>query len=247
MLYHIYYSCVCHRGKVRNINQDNIVCDCKCLPPGHDDILLQDQRTITPEEPFLVAVFDGMGGESHGEMASWIAADTFHNWDLQRGEQSLIEGCLEGNRRIVRFGKKQRLKTCGTTAAMLLFDYAGIIQCNIGNSRIYRIRDKELQLLSETDVYPAGRRRKTFLLQYLGIPEEEMLVQPHTLRYPAENGDIFLVCSDGLTDMVTERNIVTIIRSSGLDMAGEALLQNAMNAGSMDNITFFLAQVRKDG
>lgn len=244
MFYYIEYVYVCHWGRVRRKNRDNIVCGHLFLPANHENIPVSQIKTKKPDEPFLLAVFDGMGDVPCGETASWIAAETFHNWNLQRGEVSLIDGCLESNRRIVQFARKQRLRSCGTTAAMLLFEDAGIIRCNIGDSRIYRIRGNTIKLLSETDVYPESEPRRSFLLQHLGIPESEMVIQPHTERYGITEGDFYLICSDGLSDMVTDRNILHMIRNANTDTAGKTLLQRALNAGGHDNITFFLVRVR---
>ena len=242
--YYLEYVYVCHRGRVRRTNQDNFVRGRLFLPEKHDNIPITSVKSESLNEPFLLAIFDGMGGAAKGETASWIAAETFHNWNLQRSEASLIDGCLESNRRIVQFAQQQRLRSCGTTAAMLLFESTGIIRCNIGDSRIYRIHENTMQLLSETDTFPATRNRKSYLLQHLGIPENEMVIQPHTERYGITDGDLYLICSDGLSDMVTDRSMLHIIRNADTEQAGEALLQSAMDAGGQDNITFFLIRVR---
>lgn len=244
MYYYLEYVYACHRGKIRRKNQDNLVRGRLFLPEKHDSIPITSIKAERPNEPFLLAVFDGMGGASNGETASWIAAETFHNWNLQRREVSLIDGCMESNRRIVQFAQQQRLCTCGTTAAMLLFENTGIIRCNIGDSRIYRIRDGTIQLLSEADIFPETGNRKPYLFQHLGIPENEMAIQPHTERYDITEEDLYLICSDGLSDMITDRSMLYIIRNANTEQAGIALLQSALDAGGQDNITFFLIRVR---
>ncbi len=246
MLYNLDFFFACHRGKIRKTNQDNFVCGQDYLPPDHESITAPALKSFLPEAPFLLAVFDGMSGEARGEMASWIAADTFHNWNLQRGETSLTEGCLESNRRIAQYAQRHRLKSCGTTAAMLLFDSAGIVRCDIGDSRIYRIRNNIPELLSEADVFPAAGQRKHYLLQHLGIPESEMAIQPHTERYGAVDGDVYLICSDGLSDVVPEEKITGIVRNTTIEKAGRGLLRSALDAGGPDNITFFLVRIRKN-
>ena len=246
MYYYLEYAYVCHRGRIRGKNQDNFVCGHLFLPEQHENTPVSFVKEERPDEPFLLAVFDGMGGASGGETASRIAAETFHNWNLQRSEASLIDGCLESNRRIVQYAQRQRLRSCGTTAAMLLFEDTGIIRCNIGDSRIYRARGSDFELLSEADTFPETGNRRPYLFQYLGIPENEMAIQPHTERYGIAEGDLYLVCSDGLYDMVTDRSILHIIRNADTDTAGKALLQSALNAGGRDNITFFLIRIRME-
>lgn len=246
MYYDLEYVYVCHRGRIRRKNRDNFVCGHLFLPEQHGDTPVSFVKGERPDEPFLLAVFDGMDGAPDGEAASRIAAETFHNWNLQRGEASLIDGCLESNRRIVQYAQRQRLRSCGTTAAMLLFEDAGIVRCNIGDSRIYRMHGGVFELLSEVDTFPETGNRKPYLFQYLGIPENEMAIQPHTGRYGIAAGDLYLICSDGLSDMVTDSSILHIIRNADTDAAGKVLLQSALDAGGRDNITFFLVRIRNE-
>ena len=86
MIYSLEYYYTCHRGKARRINQDNLVCGETFLPVTHEDTLTGSSVPVTPDNPFLFAAFDGIGGEAYGESASGIAAETFHNWDFQRNE-----------------------------------------------------------------------------------------------------------------------------------------------------------------
>lgn len=245
MLYRLEYVYSCNKGESRRVNQDNFVCGQVYLPPLHENIMNASLQVNALDESFLLAVFDGIGGEMCGEMASWIAADTFHNWDLQRGEKSLIEGCMESNRRIVHFAQKNKLGVCGSSAAMLLFDHEGVIRCNIGDSRIYRLHGNEFQLLSNSDVFPGSGGRQRHLSQYLGIPENEVLITPHMERYRAEDGDLYLICSNGLTDMLTEKRIYSILRCLNPETACIKLRLGVLDAGSPDDFTFLLIRLRK--
>ena len=240
MLYRIEYAAVCHRGKLRPTNQDNYFCCGQYLPADHSgtDALLKG--TFFPKQTPLLAVFDGMGGEEHGEMASYLAAQAMEGQVMNCRDQSLLDACLTANRNIVRFAEIHRLNTCGTTAAMLLFNPDGVAQCHIGDSRIYRFRDGQIDQLTRDDVFPAPGRGKPPLLQYLGIPEAEMCIEPHTAYHEAIINDIYLVCSDGLSDMVPEHMMADIIRGIPVCEASERLLQSALDAGGRDNITFFL-------
>ena len=183
-----------------------------------------------------------MGGEDRGETASFLAARTLDERAAD-GRMPLEEACREANRRIVRFTEERRLKACGTTAAMLRFTACGIEQCHIGDSRIYRYRDGRPDRLTGDDVFPMPGYRKPPLLQFLGVPEEEMRIEPHVRTHEAVIGDVYLICTDGLSDMVPLPAMTDIIRSAPVAGAGEALLDTALEAGGRDNITFFLLQI----
>ena len=237
MIHRIDYVFACHRGRVRMTNQDNLCCDGFCLPREHEGVPLR-AGSAAPDEARLFAVFDGTGGEEMGEAAAYIAARTFRGRMMDRGESSLAEACLEANRRIAAFAERARLK-CGCTAAMLLFDGRGAAWCGIGDSRICRLRSGGIEYLSEDDVFPARRGGKAPLLQYLGIPEKEMLIVPHTGRVSLAPGDTYFVCTDGLTDMVPEKRLAGA-GAMPLAEAGEKLMKEALDLGGRDNITFCL-------
>lgn len=245
MPYSLEYVYTCHRGKVRSANQDNLLCGNRCLPAEHGSMESIAAGEATSEESPLFAVFDGMGGEEMGEMASCIAAETLRSWHLQGRKTPLTEAFMESNRRINRFTEEHHLNTCGTTAAVLLFDNAGAVRCDIGDSRIFRFRGGETERISVEDVYPSDGFRKPPLLQFLGIPESEMIIEPHTGCYTVQKGDCFLICSDGLTDMIGEGAIGEILRNPALIETGKTLLQAALDAGGKDNITFVLIRVRE--
>lgn len=240
MDYRIEFAYTSHRGNLRGKNQDNLFCDGFFLPADHDSLPSVFGGRAGPGDTRLFAVFDGIGGEQCGETASRLAAETLAGRSLDRREQSLAEACMEGNRRIVRFAEENRLKACGTTAAMLLLDPEGAAWCSIGDSRICLIRDGAIQRLTEDDVFPAAGKRKPPLLQFLGIPEQNMRIEPHTGTGTVRRGDVYVLCTDGLTDMVPEQSIPAVIRGASPPDAGGLLLRKALAAGGRDNITFFL-------
>lgn len=242
----IEYMYACHRGILRAQNQDNYFCDGLYLHPDDEKEHIFSEGHTGPERTHLFAVFDGLGGEQCGETAACLAAETLDGWPTDQRENSLAEACLESNRRIAQYAETHRLNTCGTTAAMLLFDAAGIAWCNIGDSRICRIRGTEIEQISKDDLFPAWRGRKPPLFQYLGIPEEKLRIEPHTGALPAVPGDIYLICTDGLTDMIPEKDLRDLIPGRPVAEAGRILLRRALEAGGKDNITFFLICLKQD-
>lgn len=240
------YACVCHRGKVRRINQDNLVWEKQFLPMGDEGLAGIVCGALPLERTLLFGVFDGMGGEQRGEAASWIAAGTAAEWDATDDREEIRKLCREMNRRICEFAAGNGLSSCGTTAAMLLVDGKKAIGCNLGDSRIYYLRNGFLTQLSEDHVYPVYASGKPPLLQYLGIPESEMSIEPSLFSKEIRTGDMILICSDGLTDMVDEDRILRVLMPAGsLEDKAEALLDAALSAGGRDNITIILVEINR--
>ena len=267
-MYSIEYTYVSHPGKFRTKHEDNLVCMGHYLAEGNqgtDPVSGQ----AGAEKPRLFGVFDGMGGEDRGEMASLMAAETMAGWDFSERGAALTACCREANRQIVAYTEEHELRCCGATAALLLLDEKGAVTCNLGDSRIYRLRDGELSRLSEDHNLPMYGGKKGPLIQYLGLPETESLLEPTMAECPVRNGDLFILCTDGLTDMVPEEKIAALCREAGdpfgrvrtlredeeegdetvrigsnpLEKAGKKLLETALEAGGRDNVTILLVRV----
>lgn len=235
------YACISSKGRIRSRNQDNYSCLGQYLPIDNQGTAapLCGKRSIKKE--LLFGVFDGMGGEQRGEAASFIAASTASEWQAVSESAALQRLMLRINQKICDYTLENHLRTCGTTAAMLLFGPQEVYICDIGDSRIYRFRDQGCLQLSEDHVLPAYGNEKSPLLQFLGIPEAEMPIEPHILKDTVQPGDIYLICSDGLTDMVREDRLRQIIADDPVPKrAAGRLLDAAMAAGGKDNITMIL-------
>ena len=246
-MYCVQYAGACHKGRVRRTNQDNIVYKGHWLREGTGETVKLITGCGKLHRDELFGVFDGMGGEQRGEAASRIAAETAAEWYSFRQSGSLVGLCRKINRRICEYTRTSRLKTCGTTASMLLLEDSGVMGCNIGDSRIYHYHNDELIQMSEDHVLPGFGLKKPPLLQYLGIPEDEMFIEPSAFYREYTGNDIYLLCTDGLTDMLPEKTIRSQLRSADpLDMKAEQLLRSALSSGGKDNISFFLISIRKD-
>lgn len=240
----IEYACISDQGLVRSINQDNFYCFNTCSPRACE----RTNGVLTGQEDTdsgaLFSVFDGMGGEQAGEDASYIAATTAADFPMESGDGALRRFCLEANKRIVTFTVENGLEFCGSTAAMLYFNAGNVDVCNLGDSRIYQVQRRELLQLSRDQVIPVPGRRKPALVQFLGMPDPENPPAPHLLSLPLRRGDCFLICSDGLTDMVDETQIAAIIaKHASLKDAAQALLDAALACGGRDNTTIILVRV----
>jgi serine/threonine protein phosphatase PrpC len=226
-------------GRVRRRNEDSFVLD----PP-------------------LFAVADGMGGAQAGEVASRMAAAAFREYHeadrLEPGErvQAIIQ---EANRRIYeRAHTDSEASGMGTTVTAAILTGGRVSIGHVGDSRAYRIRDGKLEQLTEdhslvADLMRSGRLtpeeadahpQRSVITRALGTDPE---VDVDTVAINAEPGDLFLLCSDGLTTMVSEEDILrTVKEAPTLDEAARNLVRAANTGGGEDNVTVVLFRVEGD-
>ena len=250
MNYYIEYTVLCHKGLVRSKNQDNFWCMGKFLDSENDGLTEPIVVTIDSKSFPAFAVFDGMGGEQQGEVAAYIAACSFENIYKENSkndvEQFLLDACTNMNEAICEHIEEQHLRSSGSTVAILMFGKKDIYVCNIGDSRIYQFSDEKLTQISHDHSEIGITNRKASLTQNLGIPKTEFMITPYLAKGSYENRDKYLICSDGLTDMVSEDEIAkTMIANSKIAESAEMLLQKALESGGSDNITLILCEIRK--
>lgn len=245
MDYQISYACMSHIGRRRRMNQDNFLCGgiyAKPDQPGRGRAPITG--SVTSAQTSLFGVFDGMGGEERGEMASYLAAKAAFS-TLRSGtpRQTLEAVCQNANLDICHFIEENGLGTCGTTAAMLLLTANGVSVCNIGDSKIFRLSAGSLYQISEDHLSIAPYGEKAPLSQYLGIPPEELTICPYYAELPYADQDKYLLCSDGLTDMVPPEDIARILAKFPAEQAAQILLQNALDNGGKDNVTLIVLEI----
>jgi len=134
----------------------------------------------------------------------------------------------------------------GTTAAMLMCGPKDIFICNVGDSRIYHYVKKNMTQISHDHSAVGITGRKPPLTQNLGIPDTEFVIEPHAAKRAYNNGDRYLICSDGLTDMVSDDEITEIMGSRGnIRDTAQKLMERALERGGIDNITLILCEVHR--
>lgn len=245
MRYDIYYSCVTHIGHRRYTNQDNFICNGKYAIPEQNDVFPL-VGSVSSEIPSVFGVFDGMGGEECGEIAAYIAAKNASQLEVGKDLLSDLEYfCRKTNHDICNWVKDHKLSAMGTTAAILSFAPNGVFLCNIGDSKIFRFCDGTLTQISTDHVSIAPFGVKPPLSQSLGIPPAEFLIEPYLAEGFYRDKDIYLICSDGLTDMVSREEITQILRTQDIERASAVLLDTALSRGGLDNITFILCKVQQ--
>jgi PPM family protein phosphatase len=212
---------------------------------------------------FVVA--DGMGGAQAGEVASKIAIDTFQQGlpDSGSPEERLATRVREANHEIHELSRADRERAgMGTTLTAAYVDDTSVAIAHVGDSRAYLFRDGKLERLTQdhslveelvrqnklTPEQAAGHPQRSIITRALG---PEASVEVDTWTYPVRAGDILLLCSDGLTTMISEARVAEILGEAGsLDGTADALIDAANEAGGRDNITvvlFRLEEVGEDG
>ncbi len=207
-------------------------------------------------EPPLFAVADGMGGAQAGEVASRLAAESLREQDLGDlpSPERTVELIREANRRVYAYSSENAAtRGMGTTMTIALVEGSVVTIGHVGDSRAYLLRDDQLTQLTQdhslvAELVRSGRLsakeaeshpRRSVITRALGT-DSEVEVDVFSLR--AEKRDVFLLCSDGLTSMVSDEEIARLLLSARDDLgeAGKKLVAAANQAGGEDNITVVL-------
>jgi protein phosphatase len=241
-----------HPGMVRSHNEDSVAAD---------------------PEIGLAVLADGMGGYNAGEVASGIAVEMIkvemkkslagkRPGDLngQHAEQLIMEHSTRANAAIYEASQSQpQYSGMGTTLVVALWHDNKMSVGHVGDSRLYRLRAGVLEqvtrdhsLLQEqidsgmiTKEQARHSQNKNLVTRAVGI-DPEVETEVHT--YPVQAGDIYVLCSDGLNDMVLDEDIELTLSSlqANLPLAAQQLVQQANDNGGRDNVSVILVRVVKD-
>lgn len=246
MGYQLTYGCITHTGYARKQNQDNFICCGQFLEADHGSMDTPLRGVRTSRDLCLFGVFDGMGGEEQGGMAAYLAARCaagFSSGDDIVMDLSRL--CQEANRDICAYRDANRVSAMGTTAAMLAFTPGMVTLCNIGDTKILRLSGGTMEQISKDHVSVAAFGVKPPLLQNLGVSPSQQLLEPYFAQGACQTGDAYLICSDGLTDMVPAAQIKEIVTSRSLEEALMELVSAALAHGGRDNITAILCKINR--
>ena len=225
----------------------------------------------------LVVLADGMGGYNAGEVASGIAVSVMeteiaprleNSSPIQRDEETGEEmavvlmnaGIHKANTSINDASKSQaQCAGMGTTIVAALFYDNRLVVGHVGDSRLYRLRGETLELITRDhsllqEQIDSGMisvenarfsQNKNLVTRAVGIDAE---VTPEIHLHDAEVGDIYLLCSDGLNDMVEDDDIQSILYSmqGNLPLAAEQLIETANDNGGRDNVSVILVKVKHE-
>lgn len=248
-----------HVGEIRRNNEDNYYINGQYKKEM--DALTDACQNDSDYGRYLCAVCDGMGGEAFGETAAFIAVktlDKYLNTDFRKKSDEYIE---KANKLICDEIEKNDGARIGTTLALLYIQNETAVAYNVGDSRIYLYRKNKLRQLSEDHNQTQrlvrlgllkqsdarNHKDKHKLTQHLGIFPEELIIEPYiSQEISIKQGDIFLLCSDGLTDMLTDEEIAEFLKQEkDIKKKGEDLIQAALQHGGKDNVTVVLVKAEE--
>ena len=233
------YAARSDRGLIRGNNQDSVYAG-----------------------PRLLAVADGMGGHAAGDVASKvvIAALEHLDDDAPSGDmlQAMREAVFEGSehlREVIR--ESPQLEGMGTTLTAILFAGGRLALCHVGDSRAYLLRDGQLTQITHDDTFVQtliddGRitpeeanshPQRSLLLRALNGQD----VDPDLSMRDARAGDRYLLCSDGLSGVVSEETLAEALLDPDPQSTADRLIELALRSGGPDNVTVIVADVVEDG
>jgi serine/threonine protein phosphatase PrpC len=215
--------------------------------------------------PPLFAVADGMGGAQAGEVASRLAAAALEDTDpgALSGRERLVSVIQEANRRVhERANTDPATSGMGTTMTVALVEGDGVVIGHVGDSRAYLVRGGEMEQVTNdhslvNELLKSGRLspeeaethpQRSVITRAVGTDPD---VDVDSFAVEGRDGDVFLLCSDGLTDMVSDREILEVVdrHHDDLDRVARSLVAAANRGGGEDNVTvvaFSLTAERAD-
>lgn len=251
-------------GKLRANNEDNYYLDGEY----REDVTtaVQSGQIRQEKEKFVFSVCDGMGGELYGEIASLCAAKSLELFQRRKWSmQTLGEYIREAEQEMKKQAPEGEQPNMGAALAILILQENMAYPANLGDSRIYLFRQgkflkishdhTQAQLLVEHGLLGQEEARKHkgghILTRYLGIdagnvPEDFYRPEPFLLH----EEDLFLLCSDGLTDMLSDEEIRDCLVKCGrgrMEKLANSLCGLALQAGGRDNITCMVVKIKNLG
>ena len=226
-------SAMTHAGHVRAGNEDTIAVS------GTDEFPLESWQGALPIEHGWALVADGIGGHVAGEVASQVVVELLrpvlgsltNRHEITRALNAANSGLFATMKRL------PALEGMGTTLAGAILREGSALVFNIGDSRIYLHHQGELTQISQDDVVGGN-----MLTQCLGGFMEPIPLDPHVREIHLPHGAKLILCTDGLTDMVTDDDIAMILDWSNIDDAS-VLTEAALDAGGIDNVSAVVIEI----
>lgn len=232
-----------HRGRVRGKNEDAVL--------AHGRVFQDDLRGVISVRlsgtPQALIVADGIGGQPRGERASRSAIHFLSSDDrLVQGVSGCEAALHAANERLYELMDEPECAGMGTTIAGFVLQERAVVSFNVGDSRAYRFGRGRLVRLSQDDVVTdrgAVRDRSREITQCLGGAQFPLAIAPHvTVGPPLETGQCLILCTDGLTEVLDDTELESIVRNSASSVTMvEKLVRRAISQGSRDNISVLVS------
>ena len=240
-------ACKTDLGRVRENNEDKF------------EYYIPEDDAMLATKGMIFVVCDGMGGHAAGQIASELACKTFIdvylNHPSSSPEAALEAGVVAANRFVFDCGTVvPSRRGMGTTLTAIVLLQGDCYSVQVGDSRAYRLRDGELQQITAehtwideairagwvTEEEAASHPNRHMLLRAIGV---DQTVQCDVVKHDLQTGDIFALCSDGLTNHVSDSALLATLSSNGLSEAVWKLVGAALMDGGSDNCTVVCVRV----
>ena len=240
-------------GKVRTNNEDNFFCNGIFMThsEAENNFFMQG----TAKTPCIFAVCDGMGGEDYGETASLLTVETLsENFEkiLNGSDDDVNNFVKDSNQKLLDLMSKCNIRT-GTTLAMIVIKENCFKAYNLGDSRIYRLNNNHLLRITDDHTVAEEKVRmgllnpkqaarspeRNMLTRCIGIYDDSYAIIPDSYgKFDTKENQRVLICSDGLTEMLSHKEMSNIITSTtNVSETVNKLTDSALEHGGRDNVT----------
>lgn len=242
---HVRAACINYIGRVRQSNEDCLCANEFYIAPEEMNSNISCFQERDCRKAFY-AVFDGVGADLHGEIASCTAAQFFSSH-----RQHLFQACTKPDE-MTAFYRQANAAVCSaakgscTTAAVLCLLESQAFVSNIGDSQAFLYRSGILRELTVRHNGPSlGNRRSNIITRYFGGHERERRFVPAlSPSFPLEHDDLFILCSDGITDLVDEQTLqMILLQNKSENKMASDIVNCAACAGGTDNATIIVIRV----
>lgn len=243
--YKIKYHAMSVVGNTRTHNEDNLFCD-GYTRPYEDDETYSKSGEILSRDNKMLAVFDGIGGEEKGEIASSIASNATKS-AVFTGEnvgEKILDFTRSINQSVRQYAVDNEIESMGTTFAGAVFTNRGIHIGNVGDSKVFRLHNGKIHQLSVDHVLPKELAFNNIITQYIGMKEERSAFDPAISFQEYIPGDRYIICSDGLTEKLNIEQVGALCHvAETVTDATDILVSQALCAGGNDNITVIVCEL----
>lgn len=225
----------------------------------------EDYYFVSDNENFpLYIIADGIGGHNSGEVASKMTVESISSSlkeinaykNLDELEKDFVKAISDANKIVFDKAKNNpEMLNMGSTLTVLYKYKNSVLIGNVGDSRAYSITSSEIRQLTEDDtlvnsLYKLGKITKDEAINHpkrnmiTNAVGTDLIIDINLIQYNYKPGEYILLCTDGLSDMVRDEEILSIFSSSNnLEEISDCLLEKALEAGGRDNITFIIIQL----
>ena len=242
-------ACVCLVGREGN-NEDNFFFDGRCLQAGNNGLHHAVVMSKSLQREVCFAVFDGIGEMDFGEAAAFAAVQKMQTVMQQLDSYCIPEktflqdACRKLHEEVLREKSARGTDRMGVSMGALFFSQNYVYMCSVGDVRTYRLRGGEFLQLSKAHGVKEEGGKPGIPARYLGMDTAGEPLKPYIAKGELRGGDKYLICSDGLTSMLTNLEIDDVLlRFTDLGICAKELADKALSKGGQKNVTVIVIDV----